>query len=334
MSTPSDPRLTAEAALLGRLFQSEAVLSPAQVVFLRERGFLPDPQPDPYDYDSENDYYRELEAGQYDDELDTAGERAALRRPRPSRARRALPEWSLAELGRYLGDLLERQRDRLLILTHLAPEADSWDEALAYLGRLDPPALAGVLERTLEADIPFATLWSALTLDTFRQPLTASGPAYRAYLAVVQAADIDQLPGKYSWVLRQDEIGAIRQLLCVQRALVRAAGQLWRTRPAAISRHLRRAPHALALLAHVLLYNSQPAGSEARAWSPRAEAFVSLPPPDHAAAYRRAWTLAVQMDADAILPYLVAYFAGRSEEPPTLLCPAGWNELGYRTRGP
>ena len=40
------------------------------------------------------------------------------------------------------------------------------------------------------------------------------------------------------------------------------------------------------------------------------------------------------MDADAILPYLVAYFAGRTDEPPRLLCPAGWNELGYRMRGP
>lgn len=323
MATPADPRLAAEAALLGELLQTDAALAPAEIEFLRERGFLPVPPRSPAHDDYEYDHD---EPSEEEDAVADPPQRRRLGRPR----RRT--DWSPADLGAYLGDHLEQARDLLLPLAHLAPEADSWGEVLATLRKLDLPTVVERLGQTLETDcLPLAALWSAMTHDTFRQPCAATGPAYRAYRAVLQAADRAQLPGKYTWILRQDEVQAIWQLVVVQRTLLRASGQLWRERPALVARHLRHHPHPLALLAHVLLFNSQPAGSTARAWTPREESFASLPPLDHAAAYRRPWTLAIQMDSDAILPYLVGFF--RPDAGQLLACPAGWNELGYRIRG-
>jgi hypothetical protein len=334
MSTPEDPYATAESALLARAFQVHAALSPAQVEYLRQRGFLPEPPAPVYDYHDEERYYAQREADAADDELDEAGDRLAQRRAGRGRSERSTPEWSLGDLGDHLEHLLERQRDRLLILTHLAPEADSWDEVLAHLRQREAGELDAILTRSLEGGfLSLCDLWAILTLDDFRQPFAAAGAAYRGYLAVIQATDHAQLPGKYTWVLRQEAVQAVQQFLHVQRALLGAAGRVWRDHPTIVSRHLRKAPHRLGLLAHVLLFNSQVAGSPARAWTAREERFASLPPQDHADAYRRAWTLAVQMDPEAILPFLVEFFTPPAEGP-MLLCPAGWNELGYRVREP
>jgi hypothetical protein len=335
MSTPHDPQASPEATLLARTFQAHAALSPAQIEYLRLRGFLPETSGRDHDYSDEEDYSDWRAAEDDAEDLDEAGDRAAQRQGR-GRSECTAPEWSLADLGKYLGTLLERQRDHLLPLTHLAPEADTFGEALATLRKLDTDTLATRLSAALTSRwFTLYDLWATLTLDTFRRPFDASGPAYRGYLALIRATDLNQLPGKYTWVLRQEEIQTIQQFLCVQRALLRAAGHLWRESPAVVSRHLRRAPHRLALLAHILLFNSHPAGSPARAWTAREEPFASLPPHEHADAYRRAWTLAVQMDPDAILPYLVEFFTPPAESsPPRLFCPAGWCELGFRAREP
>jgi len=321
MAAPNNPT-DRERALLLEAFQAEAALSPAQVAYLRERGFLTEVYPD-YDWDD----------GEYGDEYDPRDERddaldAAASKPtrRGGRRERFGPEWSPARLCAHLGDLLERHRDTLLVLAHLAPEGDDFAGVLADLARADDLA-ARIADGYDAGTVPLAALWDAVALNVFRQPFAnpePTGPAVRAYRATLQATDLAQLPGKYAWLLRHDQVAVVQALLAVQRRLLAASGEVWRGRPGLVNRAMRQAPHLLGLLAHVLLHTSRPRDG-------RDERFDSVPPADHAPAYRRAWALAVRIDPDLILPYLAESPRG-GETAAGLWCPPGWNALGYRVR--
>lgn len=324
MAAPDDPT-DRERALLLEAFQAEAALSPAQVAYLRERGFLTETYPDyDGDYIDYGDWYDPRD--DRDDALDAVGEAASKPTRRGGRRDRSGPEWSAERLCAHLGDLLERHRDTLLVLAHLAPEADDFAGVLADLSRADD--LADRLADGYDAGtVPLAALWEAVALNVFRQPLAdpePTGPAMRAYRATLQATDLAQLPGKYVWLLRYEEVAVVQALLAAQRRLLAASGEVWHGRPGLVNRAMRQAPHLLGLLAHVLLHTSRPRdGGEER--------FDSVPPADHAPAYRRAWALAVRIDPDLVLPYLIDSTRG-SETAGGLWCPPGWNALGYRVR--
>ena len=103
MAAPEDPQVTYETALLARAFRAHAALAPAQVAYLRERGFIPCAPEDDYreDYHEEERYQAQLEAEALDNELDAAGDRVAARRPAGrGRSERSAPEWSLTDPGR------------------------------------------------------------------------------------------------------------------------------------------------------------------------------------------------------------------------------------------
>lgn len=321
MAAPDDPT-DRERALLLEAFQAEAALSPAQVAYLRERGFLSEVYPN-----RDGDDYGDCDDPVDDrgDALDAVGESVAKPTRRGGRRDRPGTEWSAERLSARLGDLLEAHRDTLLVLAHLAPRADDFAAVLADLGRA--PDLAGRLADGYDAGTtPLCAVWDAVALDAFRSPFpdAPTGAAIRAYRAMLQASDHAQLPGKYAWLLRHDEVAVVQALAGVQRRLLAASGEVWRGRPGLVTRAMRQAPHLLGLLAHVLLYSSRPRdGGEER--------FDSVAPADHAPAYRRAWTLAVRIDPDLVLPYLVESTRG-SETAGGLWCPPGWNALGYRVR--
>ena len=320
-----------ETAFLARAFEADGVLSPEQIAFLRQRGFLHTPRhSEPEDYEEDRRRAARFELEDRDNELDDLGVRSIRRSPAGRGRTRHLQDWSAHDLASHLGTQLEAVGSRLLPLAHLAPEADTWSETLVVLRGLDCDERRRRMAIALDSGfLTFAELWDVLALETFREPIAeASGPAYRAFRAALQAADHEQIPGKYASILAHEEIALIYQLTCVQRLLHQTAGRIWIESPRLIARCLRQSPHRVGLLVHVLLFNCQPRGSAAREWSPRDEEFGCLPPEDHRDEYRLAWRLAAPLDAGAVVSFLVD-----SVVEPCLRCPLGWNEIGYRVRG-
>lgn len=344
MSTPHDPRSRHEQALLMRALETEAALSPTQIAFLRDRGFLPAVEeyhdPDYDDYDPRNDWGYVDPLDEAMDRLDAQGEVAgrSLRRAGAARADRGLAEWSLAQLGDHLAGIFENHSATVFPLLHLAPEADSFGSALTQVAQIDLDTLTERIDQGYtRGTFTFRSLWSIVALEAFRAPLPVrekqhpGGAVVQAYRALLRASDHQQLPGKYTWILRREEVALVPRFLAVQRRLLRASGQLWQADPSRVSRFLRQTPHAIGLLAHLLLHNSHPPGHPARTWAEPEESFESLSPASYPVAHRRAWTLAVQVAPDLLLPYLVESARG-SETAGGLRCPRGWNELGYRMR--
>jgi hypothetical protein len=186
-------------------------------------------------------------------------------RPRPRAGRGAVsrvPVLSAAELCGLLAGRFELWRGPLDGLVRLGRRAgcETWQDTAvavrnAELGRLAEAVAAGLDERspTLPA------LWEALEMDAYRGVLDgveAYGPAvsaYRALLAVPDAANL----GRHALLLREPEVAAVFNLLHAQRRLLRACGEVARTRPEVIAACLRRDGPTPAYWAFVLLYSAR-----------------------------------------------------------------------------
>lgn len=339
--------------LLDRL-QENGVLSPLQLEYLQARGFVFDPssRADEGDEDGYNDYenyrdYMDLYMAEAGEEVEKSLSQPRRRKGRSSRKTTVKAAGLAARVTAALPPPGEPHLfDGLFQICALLPsKVERWQEAATRVGQSNDQVLIEALEQGFSNQtLSPRGLWTFLELDTYRTFLrdnSLQGPAVNAYQALLSAADLRLLPGKYTWLLRYDAFAWVFQLIQAQHRLLHALGQLFRQQPLLVAAALRRQPQRRALLSLILLYNAGryqansgggfPYPSEE--WVARQEPVtVRVSDTD----WETAWSGALLMDPQRLLPFFVTLFGPVNSVPPLgagpvveLWCPDGWNSLLY-----
>jgi hypothetical protein len=191
---------------------------------------------------------------------------------------------------------------------------DTWDEAVAILGRAPTAALSQAIIDSLARRQPtMKGIWQGLALNDYE--LVACdpderGPAVAAYRATMSVIDLQAL-GKYRWILKYPEVNSVFHLVQAQRHLLRACAEACDEQPRKFAVGLSRDYHPLAFWTLVLRYNARrdnehftrpheiryppPSEPESLEYS-----VVAIPEADLLC---RAWLGALFMDPEAVVPF-------------------------------
>lgn len=227
----------------------------------------------------------------------------------------------------------------------LAQRFGSWTESLQGLGRVGRRLNGGTnwLEACLairhaplldlalavakgceQQDPSLNLLWQGVSLETYRDLLQEPGlsdSARAAYRAILTGEERTSF-GRDGWLLREQEVAAVYNLLQAQRSLLRACELVLHCWPKLLAATLRGDAPLLAYWAFVLIYSartSQPGDDDHRSARPLLSAEDWL----------RAWEQAFVMSPQLTLPFLLKQ--GPSHE--NLVCPVAWDmETGSSLR--
>ncbi len=306
-------------------------LSAQQLDYLRQRGFLPAP-PRPVREVDDDEEWNDL-TGDHADEDDLA---LPVPRKRGGGGRRDRgADLKAAALAEQLEEWLGRRRGALegvAALMRRPGETCGPREVLRRLRRQEPDELAEVLRAALAGAVSVEQVWTFLELDEFREVgRDAPGPAPQAYRMLL-AARQEEPPVKYAWLLREEAVAAVYDLLVAQGRLLAAAGRLHAADAEVLREGLRKRPHPLAFWVLLLLFNVDlNEGKVGKASGQR----MLVPRRPDSARWRRAWEQALRMDAARVLPFFATLHAcpatpeGEAIEAP-LYCPTRWAPLVYR----
>jgi hypothetical protein len=241
----------------------------------------------------------------------------ALSAPAPGRRKgkaAALPDYSLEELGRQLRAILHQRERWLPALREMAARRQTCpaaEEAAIWLRQRPVDTFRLMLLEAVRARPSLlGRLWEAVDPEPFHALLArpgVRGPVARAFAGILVAAGSGQW-GRAGWVLRVPEVQTVANLLAVRRRLVPAVLWMYEKQKGLLGRALQRPArpppswHALGF-GLVLIYN-------ARAWRGKRAppGFVLSRPPTAAA-----WTTALTLDADRVIPYCVHLFGNVPE---------------------
>lgn len=186
-------------------------------------------------------------------------------------------------------------------------------------------------------------VWESLSFDHCHEVLkkySYRGPAVSAYRAILASTDLSQI-AKHVWLLKDQPVSAVYNILQSQRRIARAFGEVFDEDPPLLSAAMRRESHPLAYWSMLLAYNAvrgdDPHGSLAqREYGPlvwlgddlaAGNAVITMGEdgprcgPDYDL-WMRAWSLALLMKPDQVTPFFSATV--QSDAPTPLMCPAGW----------
>lgn len=218
----------------------------------------------------------------------------------------------------------------------LAQRFGSWEESLQGLGRVGRRLNGGtswieaciVIRHAPLLDLALAVakgweqqdpslnlLWKGVSLETYRDLLKEPGlsdSARAAYRAILTGEERTSF-GRDVWLLREQEVAAVYNLIQAQRSLLRACEMVLHCWPELLAAALRGDAHPLAYWAFVLVYSartSQPGDGDHRPSRP------PLPDED----WLRAWEQAFLITPQSTLPFLLK----QGPSPETLVCPTSW----------
>ena len=328
-------------------FQSRGALSQDQLDYLTRQGFILSTNDDDGDtviLDDEpsrdviepapEDEYEEAVAGQ-----PRRRGRGGARRPRKSVAARRIAAW--------LQERFPRWRKEFIGFEQLAVQGTDrceWREAVKRLRRASANDLRRALTNGFERQaVSLRSLWDSLGFDKCHELAERpglQGRAISAYRALLAASDVAHV-SKHQWLLRYEPVSDVFNVLCSQRLLAHAFGELFDNDPPLVSAAMRHHPHPLAYWSLVILYNAVRGPSEYDSLAHReygpllwlgddleaGRAVVTLGEngprcdPDYGL-WMRAWSLALVMNPTAVTPFFAA--SVNCDGPTPLLCPAGW----------
>jgi hypothetical protein len=233
---------------------------------------------------------------------------------------------------------LRRRRPWLRQLTKLASRVgpcDGWESAAAALRQLPPHRFSRELNALLQADAAvLPKLWQAIDVEPFHRLVRDDeirGRAANAYAALLVASDPSAL-GKYSWMLKHEAMQGVINLRVMYRRLLFGLNRLYHRDRGLLARTLSGRCDPALFWALVLLHNANraPGRSVSPAWE-----YGPVEQPEEEV-WRKAWTIALNLDRPAAAKLLVACYAdpaqrrgptaGTCELP--LYCPVGWHEPG------
>jgi hypothetical protein len=327
-------------AQLIRHFWQRGVLTPLEAAYLRRHGFCRDKDlpgfKDPRAGSEVADLRVDLLPSQPDalELIEDALVRQTTVRRGGSRAKSNPP--SEKELLRRLRDefaVRAAALDHLLTLAQRLAPADGWTDAAARLHAASKDEFHAALRDALvDGAVNLGELWQACDAESFHGLVEADdfrGPAARAFQAVLTTAGQGHLGG-YAWVLKHGEVQALVNLLAVNQRLVRSVRKLYRRDRGLLARALRSNQNAAAGWALVILYNAHrhpELGDQpryGREYGPIAPPAFDL--------WKRAWTVALQLDRAAVTRFLeTCYASGASKVADgatcarPLMCPAEWS---------
>lgn len=223
--------------------------------------------------------------------------------------------------------------DHLLALAQRVGSSETWPDGAARLHATPRDEFHAALRDALDEDaVNLGELWQACDAESFHGLVEADdfrGPAARAFQAVLTTAGQGHLGG-YAWVLKHGEVQALVNLLAVNQRLVGSVRKLYRRDRGLLARALRSNQNAAAGWALVILYNAHrhpELGDEPRYG--REYGPVALPAFD---LWKRAWTVALQLDRAAVTRFLeTCYATGASKVADgatcarPLMCPVAWS---------
>lgn len=207
-------------------------------------------------------------------------------------------------------------------------ECATWQEAAVRLRQAPRAKFGATLAAALRTrNSGLQQVWEAVDPEPFysrMEDASLRGPTVRAFRMLLSINDASQL-GKYSWILKLDEVQDTCNLLQAHRRLSAGLVELYRHHRSALKAALASSTHAVPQWALVLLHNAQRAvGSEMVAGQEYGP--VSLPDDE---VWEQAWTEALRMDGPAVTRLLAnCYDRKRVGEGADcalpLYCPLDW----------
>jgi hypothetical protein len=238
------------------------------------------------------------------------------------------------ELCRRVHLELTRRQAALAKLVTVAcgVRGNDWQPAAQAL-RQSPARLLENLARGLRRGaITLRETWQALDMEPLHRLIDdgeARGRAARAYLALL-VSDLSVGLGKYTWILKHDEIQAVSNLRVAHGHFIAALNLLYRQHLRLLTTSLARGADPVVVWGLLLLHNAHRSRLD-----PRDSKFVPdygpISPPGEEM-WQQAWTIALGMDRPRLTKFLVLCYqddASRENRPTDALvrelyCPDGW----------
>jgi hypothetical protein len=244
------------------------------------------------------------------------------------------------ELCRRAAGELARREKALRAVVYLATGKASaangpgdWRTAAQAL-RHSKPRLMEAFGRALRGGkITLRQTWQALDVEPFYKLLGDNewrGRAAQAYAALL-VADQSVGLGKYTWILRHDEMQAVSNLRVASAHVLLALERMYRSHVRLLTKALDRGADPALTWALLLLHNAHRSKLD-----PRDSKFVPdygpVAPPSEEV-WQQAWTLALGMDRPRLAKFLALCYKNppsRDSRPPGVLacelyCPNGWH---------
>lgn len=326
-------------------FWKQGQLTPREAEFLVRQGFarerdlpgfeLPPEQEEAEIPDLADTWVADVEVVVALDPLEQAEEALVRRTERrkqgagKSKARGA----RIDQLRRRTRIELDCRRGALAALCDLVDGDDydgSWQTATARLRDLAAGEFRAAITAALRSGaLSLRDLWQATDLDPFRKLLDGkepSGSSERGFCAVLAARDTAAL-GAAAWLLKYEEMQALRNLRTIRERVLQILCAAYRGNRQELNRWIKRGATEDATWALVLLHNAH------RFELHRADAsadYGPIPLPD-SEVWNRAEAAALEMDRPKLTKLLAACYQGAPEGKRIgleLYCPKGWHVTG------
>jgi hypothetical protein len=230
----------------------------------------------------------------------------------------------------------------VLALGQKFANVDTWYKAASELRSVQADRFHKELIANLSSgNVLLGDIWQASDPEPFHKLIAdseARGRAARSFLALLVANGPDEL-GKYSWILKYDEMQSVINLRVLHDRLLESLRKLYREDPILLTQALAKNSDPVQVWAMVILYNAHrepppQIGEQPRYGTEYGPVF--MPDPE---TWKYAWTSALRMDRKQVTALLIACcqracdtaetselyidFADFSQVP--FMCPVGWH---------
>jgi hypothetical protein len=230
-------------------------------------------------------------------------------------------------------DRREHDLDSVLALGKRFDQVDDWRRAASEIHSVSQQRFHRQLCAELRGeDVLLGDLWQASDPEPWHLLIDdeeVRGRAARSFVALLTSTGPDTL-GKYSWILKYDEMQAVINLRVLHERLLESLRKIFRRDRLLLTQALAKNSDPVQVWALVLLYNahrSRRLGDQ----PDYGKEYGPVEPPEFGA-WKHAWTAALRMDSTAVTQLLVDCYRGDELDDVgygmhcnrALMCPVGW----------